>query len=692
MPIAALLAVVTAIGTYVIASGYTRPLATSAEQRLLQSTQAVVERTNALYITQRTEAQRIAFTDGLLAALQTGDTATLQTTLQTLAQTAQLDSVLLINMNGVEITGLLLVESEDAYGYSTGTPLGDQRTVQQLVVEGTEAAGLIDTTEGLLLYVGVPMVDNGVQVGAVLVGLRLDRVLAELKGSATADVILYDSGGRVLQTTMPLTEGGSAPLAHDTINETLVSVEPMRAALQINEMPYQVMYTPFVYGQSALGVSATVLADSVASIASRGRQVLALFLATLAGSIVLVVVALINRRIEQLERIQQAARAIADGRLDTRTRLDPADEVGAVGQALDEIARASQLREDRYTAALHHERQGRRHLVALMETISDGIVLFDAHHQLVLMNQTARGYLKEGNAYATLEQHTQRMMTHPRGQFLAPDLQRLGEPHQLTLNGRMFVVQVVEMTSQHPTGRAVILQAISQARDSAPAPQPAIARDAAALQQLITHMRDITTAWQTPLKPGSLSAEALMLAVANDWRQIAKSADIELRIAFRVRGRFVVGDERQLRQAIGNLVDNAIKYTPQSGAVALEVLEEIDGKLYVRVRDNGVGIAQDDLPHLYEPFYRGTPITTTGDVLRVPGLGDGLTQTQRIIRAHGGSMKVKSRLGVGTAVYFSLPLTQPRHAEALPTFDEDVMEGETVGLPEGPMWDQLDRL
>jgi signal transduction histidine kinase len=79
-----------------------------------------------------------------------------------------------------------------------------------------------------------------------------------------------------------------------------------------------------------------------------------------------------------------------------------------------------------------------------------------------------------------------------------------------------------------------------------------------------------------------------------------------------------------------------------------------------------VGIAADELPHIFTRFFRGSPVSLTGRALRVPGTGQGLTIGRQIIEAHGGRIYVRSSVGVGTAVYFTLPLTASVSLE-LPT-------------------------
>ena len=123
----------------------------------------------------------------------------------------------------------------------------------------------------------------------------------------------------------------------------------------------------------------------------------------------------------------------------------------------------------------------------------------------------------------------------------------------------------------------------------------------------------------------------------------------------------IVGDERRLRWALGNIIDNAIKYTPPGGKISLEIKDEEDGYARLRVRDNGVGIAADELPNVFTRFYRGDPVSVTGRALRVPGTGQGLTIARQIIETHDGRIYLRSSPGVGTAVYFTLPMAVYEH-------------------------------
>jgi two-component system, OmpR family, sensor kinase len=117
----------------------------------------------------------------------------------------------------------------------------------------------------------------------------------------------------------------------------------------------------------------------------------------------------------------------------------------------------------------------------------------------------------------------------------------------------------------------------------------------------------------------------------------------------------VRGDRLKLRQLIANLLDNAVTYTPEGGAIRIVVHAE-RGHAAVEVRDTGPGIPAQHLPHLFEPFYRVD--TARGDGAEHVGLG--LALAQWIARAHGGHIQVESQPGVGSAFTLVLPLVPRR--------------------------------
>jgi signal transduction histidine kinase len=111
----------------------------------------------------------------------------------------------------------------------------------------------------------------------------------------------------------------------------------------------------------------------------------------------------------------------------------------------------------------------------------------------------------------------------------------------------------------------------------------------------------------------------------------------------------VTGDPIRLRQMIGNLIENAIKYTPQGGTVTIDAGCEGD-QVILRVHDTGLGIPPADQPYLFDKFFRASNIPDD-----TPGTGLGLSIVKSIVDSHNGRIWVNSRQGEGTTFTIVLP-------------------------------------
>ncbi|HEX2524019.1 MAG TPA: ATP-binding protein, partial [Terriglobia bacterium] len=115
-------------------------------------------------------------------------------------------------------------------------------------------------------------------------------------------------------------------------------------------------------------------------------------------------------------------------------------------------------------------------------------------------------------------------------------------------------------------------------------------------------------------------------------------------------------DRGRLRQVLINLLDNAVKFTPEKGRIVLEVaLASHDKGISVHVRDSGIGIPPSDLPRIFERFYRVDKARSREQ----GGTGLGLSIVKHIVEAHGGEIEVRSTVGQGSEFCFTLPLIEP---------------------------------
>ena len=138
-------------------------------------------------------------------------------------------------------------------------------------------------------------------------------------------------------------------------------------------------------------------------------------------------------------------------------------------------------------------------------------------------------------------------------------------------------------------------------------------------------------------------------AVLN-FAQRAREQGVELTVSKTGSGPVIEFDETRLRQIVTNLVENALIHTPKDGRVTVEISDPADG-LKLSVSDTGAGISSNDLPRIFDQFYRADPSRT-----RVTsGAGLGLTIVKRLAEAHGGTVSVASSPGEGTTFTVLLP-------------------------------------
>lgn len=155
-----------------------------------------------------------------------------------------------------------------------------------------------------------------------------------------------------------------------------------------------------------------------------------------------------------------------------------------------------------------------------------------------------------------------------------------------------------------------------------------------------------------PPKREAFSATDLLQDVAAEFQVIAESRGVHL--ATEVDGVLpaVAGDIELIERALQNLIQNAIQHTPADGHVVLgAVLDDTDGGgVMISVRDTGRGIAADDLPHIFDRFYRARAGADAAG-----GAGLGLAIAKRVMELHGRTIRAASEIGVGTTFAFSLP-------------------------------------
>lgn len=151
-----------------------------------------------------------------------------------------------------------------------------------------------------------------------------------------------------------------------------------------------------------------------------------------------------------------------------------------------------------------------------------------------------------------------------------------------------------------------------------------------------------------PIERKPVDLDTLLLDVFRQLSMLNRPVDIILEEVDQVS---VLGDADRLKQLILNLGDNAVKYTVDGGAVRLG-LSKTSSEAHISVSDTGIGIPEDDLPYIFDRFYRVDKARTRAH----GGSGLGLSIVKWIVDVHGGSIEVESKVGKGSTFHVTLPL------------------------------------
>ena len=199
--------------------------------------------------------------------------------------------------------------------------------------------------------------------------------------------------------------------------------------------------------------------------------------------------------------------------------------------------------------------------------------------------------------------------------------------------------------------QAQFLERRAETQPTAPADLPGlrrIVREAKRLSALVLELLDASR-----LEQGKLVGEREPVDLVELARDVARHDTYQGRRIKISAGGPVVGsyDPRRIGQVLENLVENAVKYSPDESEIQIDLAQR-DGQAYVDVTDQGIGIPPGDLPQIFERFHRGSNV----DDRRFAGMGLGLFICKGIVEQHGGRIWVESRVGTGTTFHVVLPI------------------------------------
>ncbi len=181
------------------------------------------------------------------------------------------------------------------------------------------------------------------------------------------------------------------------------------------------------------------------------------------------------------------------------------------------------------------------------------------------------------------------------------------------------------------------------------------------LNVLVAELLDLSRieSGQTPMAIEPVGAELLVREVMARMLPQAQRHRVSLRTEIEQGQTMVAADVKQIARVLVNLVHNAIKYTPSGGSIVIGTRPQGSGLQAFFVRDTGVGIPAEDLPRIFERFYKVSRARSKADFIGPGGGGSGLglAIARHVVEAHGGRIKAESVPGQGSTFTFTLPAT-----------------------------------
>ena len=508
------------------------------------------------------------------------------------------------------------------------------------------------------------------------------RTAATLGGRVTVldsnNVILTDSHGSSLvgvdySGRKEIIASGAAFRVNDPVLATEVSVA-VRPSIVLDAIGLQVR----------VAIPTSEATDTVANlraIAALGGVIVVI------GSIVFATL-LSGRLTRSIGTVTAGARLVASGDLDHRLRSEPPQEVEQLANAVNEMA--AQL-----NGLLALESQERNRLQSILESMSDGVIVADEEGSVLLANPAAFVMLEPPEDFAIGQPLYALNRNYELNQLVTESLET-GERHQSEidfLDSRRFIYAIAiplpeirdipgrrsmmilrDTTEAHRldiTRREFVSNASHELRtpltaikasvetlqggaiDNAEVAQEFLARMAAdteRMDNLISEMLELSRI-ESGAEPLNIEVQSVRRVVQLAINQITPQA-INSGIEIDDSGveDIVHGlDEVSLTEAITNLLSNALKVSSENSKVTVAAQNDADGSLILSIRDEGAGIEPEDLPHVFERFYKADQSRASG------GSGLGLAIVRHVAEAHGGSATVTSTPGEGADFRISIP-------------------------------------
>jgi PAS domain S-box-containing protein len=486
-----------------------------------------------------------------------------------------------------------------------------------------------------------------------------------------------------------------------------------RQQIYVAKMTVEMRYVAGMFGASALVATAEgkevmdstravvvsmqqdenrLLAQRLALAERRARQALLFIIVSMAALVLLMLLGVLwlTRSITRpMAMLAQAARQFGEGGQPAALAVRQ-DEIGDFAREFMEMSRQRQQVEDRLHALIELAPEaffqtdldarftnvnvaacqllGYTRDELLNMSIFDVITEEDAgrlkavRDKLLVPGQVERGEWihRRKNGSFVLVEVSANILADGRWQAFGRDIterKKTEEALRRAVTAREHVLGIVAHDLRNPL--TSIVQSVTLAQHATPPerldkPLAIIARAATRMDHLIQGLLDVSLieAGQLKITRDRLYVSNLVLDAVDMQRPLASSAGLVLRVDLAHNGNVLWANRDRLHEVLENLIGNAIKFTKPGGHITVGATQQ-DGAVLFTVADTGCGIPPQSLTHVFDPFWQAVP--RRGRL----GAGLGLAITKGIVEAHGGRIWVESKVGRGSAFFFTIPKAPP---------------------------------
>lgn len=405
--------------------------------------------------------------------------------------------------------------------------------------------------------------------------------------------------------------------------------------------------------------------------------------------LVILAAVLIARMITRpVRQITKAAEGISAGKLGQQIPVRTNDEIGRLGRAFNEMSLSLKT-----TMATIMDERGR--LVTVLSSLTDGVIMTDSEGRIILVNPATERLFNFKETKVTGHPLIEAVRDYEIDNVLKKCLKTAHEQTaQLDFAGKFIRVIVVPITAGKSTAALILLQDLTELRnlqtmrrelvgnishelrtpitgikamvetlkgstiDDKEAAMDFLARidnEIDHLTQIVSELTELSRieTGRAELRMAPLNLNSMVKEVIAQLNPLAQKQQVTITTNLSKNLPTVRADSDRIRQTLVNLVHNAIKFSHRRGKATVSTRTDAKSVI-VGVSDTGIGISKEDLPHVFERFYKADKARAKG------GSGLGLAIAKHTIQAHGGNIWAQSEEGKGSTFSFSLPLEKPR--------------------------------